>query len=178
MSDEMNRDRGSVGVGDQSGEQGGLPHAPGITAPEFRSAGFWIRAAALIIDIIIINVLTMPVSRLFEPDATDVAGLEVSGYLRQAWPGILLGFLFNFLYYGFFYTKMGATPGKLALGIQVTKDGSGRYLTWGETFIRQIPGQLVSSVLLGIGYLMVAFRSDRKALHDLIVKSRVVYKKK
>jgi len=30
---------------------------------------------------------------------------------------------------------------------------------------------------LGIGYLMVAFREDKRALHDLIVGTRVIYKR-
>ena len=36
---------------------------------------------------------------------------------------------------------------------------------------------IVSTLTLGVGYLMVAFREDKRSLHDLIVGTRVIYKR-
>jgi uncharacterized RDD family membrane protein YckC len=84
--------------------------------------------------------------------------------------------LAEFLYSGYFYSSHLATPGKMIFGIQVIKD-SGAKLEFLEAGLRDSVGKFVSSVILGIGYLMAFFRSDRRALHDLMFKTRVVEKK-
>jgi uncharacterized RDD family membrane protein YckC len=36
---------------------------------------------------------------------------------------------------------------------------------------------LVSRLILGIGYLLVVFRADKRALHDLMAGTRVVFRR-
>jgi uncharacterized RDD family membrane protein YckC len=56
----------------------------------------------------------------------------------------------------------------------VNVDGSKiGYLT---AFLRVL-ASILSVLTLGIGYLMVAFREDKRALHDLLVGTRVIYKR-
>jgi uncharacterized RDD family membrane protein YckC len=55
------------------------------------------------------------------------------------------------------------TPGWLA---------EGGPLTIGCAVVRQLASAL-SSAILGIGYVMVGLRRDRRALHDLIAGTRV-----
>ena len=86
----------------------------------------------------------------------------------------LFGHLFNFVYTTFFLWKFQATPGKMALGIKViTADGDqlsflrcvGRYF-----------GEIISGMILYIGYIIAAFDPEKRALHDHMCATRVVKK--
>jgi uncharacterized RDD family membrane protein YckC len=45
-------------------------------------------------------------------------------------------------------------------------------LSFGQAALRHL-GSWLSAVILGIGYLVAAFRADKRALHDLIAGTRV-----
>jgi uncharacterized RDD family membrane protein YckC len=76
-------------------------------------------------------------------------------------------------YVVFFTGYCGQTPGKMALRIKVIRtDGSP--LSYGRAFLREVPGKFISSILLGIGYLMVAFDGQKQGLHDKIADSYVI----
>jgi uncharacterized RDD family membrane protein YckC len=70
--------------------------------------------------------------------------------------------------------KCGATPGKMALKIKVVAADGGRVSYWraaGRYFAR-----LLSAVTLMIGYVMAAFDTQKRVLHDRICKTRVITK--
>ena len=50
----------------------------------------------------------------------------------------------------------------------------GSQLTYGRAAKREVLGKFVSSILLGIGYLMVAFDSQKQGLHDKIADTYVI----
>jgi uncharacterized RDD family membrane protein YckC len=77
-------------------------------------------------------------------------------------------------YYVFFVGKYGATPGKMACGLRIVLADGGK-LTYGRATGRFF-AEWVSSMILGIGYLMVAFDDEKRSLHDRIVGTRVVHK--
>ena len=61
----------------------------------------------------------------------------------------------------------------MALRIKVIMtDGS--EITYGKAAMREILGKFVSGILLGIGYLMVAFDSQKQGLHDKIANTYVI----
>src|SRR5207249_1882871 len=65
----------------------------------------------------------------------------------------------------------GATLGKMAINARIVqKDGS--KLGFGRAWLRWA-GTVVSRLTLGIGYLMIALREDKRALHDLMAGTRV-----
>ena len=78
-----------------------------------------------------------------------------------------------------FYTVLlngwfGATVGKLGLGARIVNlDGSPIGL--GKALLRWF-ATIASNLTFGIGYLMVAFRKDKRALHDLLAATKVVRK--
>jgi uncharacterized RDD family membrane protein YckC len=75
----------------------------------------------------------------------------------------------------FFLGKYGATPGKMACKIRVVT-GEGDSITYGRAAGRAFAERL-SGLICYIGYLMVAFDSSQKrALHDRICNTRVIYK--
>jgi uncharacterized RDD family membrane protein YckC len=77
--------------------------------------------------------------------------------------------LYNMLLNGTF----GATIGKMAVGARIIRDDGAR-LSYGRALLRALAGQL-TEVFFYLGYLWVAFRPDRRGMHDFIAGTRVVY---
>ena len=85
--------------------------------------------------------------------------------------GAFLGLAVNIVYIVGFWASSGATPGKMVFGLRVvTADGAPIGLR--EAALRYI-GYWVNAFTLGIGYLFIAFRKDKRGLHDLIAGTSV-----
>ena len=69
-------------------------------------------------------------------------------------------------------SRRQATLGKMALGIRVT-DLDGRRVSFARASGRWF-GKILSSLIFGIGYLMVAFTEKKQGLHDMIAGTRVM----
>ncbi len=69
----------------------------------------------------------------------------------------------------------GATPGKRLLGIHVVDAKSLGEINNKQAIIRYI-GYIVSSLPLGFGFLMVAFHKEKRALHDILADTVVIYR--
>ncbi len=139
--------------------------------PTFRYGGFWIRFAARFLDGLILQPVSLLINMLM---LGSVFGNPNAGAGTQA-GAILLGTLIGFGYSIFFLGRFGATPGKMVAGLRVVReDGSplGYGLATGRVF-----ADLVSALTLGIGYLIAAFDVEKRALHDRICNTRVIYKK-
>jgi uncharacterized RDD family membrane protein YckC len=147
-----------------------------LNTGELRYAGFWIRFAAKIIDGLIIGV---PLAIVFVIFMVIFMGTGPSSR-ESVLPGIItpllqIGFFgIQMAYEIFFLGKYGATPGKMACSIKVvTADG-------GSIRYGRATGRFFSEILSGmtcyIGYIIVAFDGQKRALHDYICNTRVVYK--
>ena len=96
---------------------------------------------------------------------TAIAGLGVT---------LLVQFLIGLCYAVFFLGRFAATPGKMACGLLVVRaDGSA--LTYPRAAGRHF-ADMLSGITLCIGYLIAAFDLEKRALHDHICDTRVVYK--
>jgi uncharacterized RDD family membrane protein YckC len=147
-------------------------------------AGFWIRVLAWLIDVIIMTIVqglvqyTILGSFLhpgmrygrFEPGMRpeEILG-PMMGMIGMAW---LISKAVNSCYEGFFVNKLGATPGKMALGLKVVRP-DGRMVDLGRAFGRYF-AKILSAIILGIGYIMVGFDSEKRGLHDMICDTRVI----
>ena len=117
-------------------------------------AGFWIRFFALIIDSIVLSILYFA--------AGFIIGDIFLIYVLITW----------FYFAGMESSVKQATLGKMALGIVVTNlDGS--RINFIRATVRYF-AQFLSTIILFIGYLMVAFTSKKQGLHDLIAGTLVV----
>ncbi|MDX9709761.1 MAG: RDD family protein, partial [Trichloromonas sp.] len=85
----------------------------------------------------------------------------------------LFGALVGLTYSVFFTGYCGQTPGKMALRIKVIR-ATGEEIGYGRAFVREVPGKFLSGILLGIGYLMAAFDSQKQGLHDRIADTYVI----
>jgi uncharacterized RDD family membrane protein YckC len=137
-----------------------------------RYAGFWLRLGALIVDAIILGIINFLLSLVIGGGMTvDPADPQALGPALGAANGI--GFLINIAY----FTLMEggprqATLGKSLLGLKVT-DMDGNPIGYGKALLRNI-AKIVSSLILGIGYIMAAFTARKQALHDMIASCLVV----
>jgi uncharacterized RDD family membrane protein YckC len=64
-----------------------------------------------------------------------------------------------------------ATLGKMALKIYVT-DLQGRRISFGQATGRYF-GKILSTLILGIGYMMAGFTAQKQALHDMMASTLV-----
>jgi uncharacterized RDD family membrane protein YckC len=161
--------------------EGFVPFATTAAGPR-RYAGFWIRVAAKIIDSLIIGIPIMIIyfggALMFgvgigtgaaTPDmATMLASMGVQALAQ------VLGILLGGAYTVFFVAKYAATPGKMALGLRVVM-ADGRRLSVGRAIGRYF-AEMVSGIACYVGYIMVGFDDQKRALHDRMCDTRVVYK--
>lgn len=123
--------------------------------------GFWIRFGAAIIDAVVISLISFAflyivILRLY---------------------GIGLGSVFwiflPWLYYWLFTGLKGQTPGKMAVGIRVIKaDGSIPGL--GIAALREIPGKILSTVAIYLGFLWIIWDRQKQGWHDKIANTYVL----
>jgi len=71
-----------------------------------------------------------------------------------------------------FVYKLGATPGKMALGLKVIRPGGGP-VGLGRAVGRYF-GKMLSAMALFIGYIIVGFDSEKRGMHDMICDTRVI----
>jgi uncharacterized RDD family membrane protein YckC len=146
--------------------------AQGKPSPgDMRYAGFGIRFGAKILDGLILWVVSLLISfaaGMAIPKTSPQVALASSVLL------LILQIAIAAAYSGYFLGVQRATPGKMACGLEVLTSsgdqisvlrGIGRYFAEG-----------LSSLILLIGYLMVLFDDEKRALHDRICDTRVVYK--
>jgi uncharacterized RDD family membrane protein YckC len=126
-----------------------------INAVEY--AGFWIRFLAVFIDGLILIIPNIVISAIA---AGDIGAVFV------------LQFLLNAAYVVGFWTANGATPGKMLMGLQITRRDGGE-ISAGTAIARYL-GYFLSSITLGIGYLMIAFSREKRGLHDRVADTIVI----
>ncbi len=136
-------------------------------------APFFIRFVATFVDGLIIGVATTMINVLVLLLA-KLVGMPVLGAVMT----YAVQFLCIFLYYGKFYSERGASPGKQLFNLRIEMADTGENPTKMNAFVRETFGKFVSAIILMIGFFMAAFRSDGRALHDLMAGTRVVRIKK
>ena len=70
--------------------------------------------------------------------------------------------------------RFGATVGKMAIGAKITMlDGSP--IGYNRALLRWLAARL--SDIFFFGYILIALRRDKRALHDLLAGTKVVFKR-
>lgn len=128
-------------------------------------AGFWIRVVATLLDVIIIGIPTAIILLLFfGPLLEDNLVAQFFGWIIVSGTIVYLWVNWN-----------GRTPGKKLMGIKIVSFPDNEPLTYEKALLRCIIGYTLSGLTIGLGYIMVAFRDDKRGLHDLIAKTCVIY---
>jgi uncharacterized RDD family membrane protein YckC len=137
--------------------------------------GFWIRVVAAIIDAIILRVVVAPVGMIF--GGLGMAGM-MSGIphrgLRILGGGVTIILLIfgSWLYEAFMESSSyQATLGKMIFGMKVT-DLNGNRISFERATGRHF-AKWLSTMILGIGYIMVGLTDRKQGLHDLLAGTLV-----
>ena len=157
-------------------------------------AGFLIRALAFITDNFILGIIggivlfVLTQAGIYDLDAIqqatgtylqDPMSAESMNKLMEA-PrmGSLLSIwsVIQAIYFIVFHAVFSATPGKMLLHIHV-ETVEGNKLTWGASIARYLCSIITqfTLILYGLGYLVVCVDPKRRALHDWIARTFVVF---
>jgi uncharacterized RDD family membrane protein YckC len=136
-------------------------------------AGFWIRFVAMLLDGMILVSAAILVGLLAGMSVEQTLGLEQTAESRALWIQLIqlgMGLTYEVLMIG----KYGATLGKMACRICVVTD-TGAAVSYGRALGRWFAKILGACICL-IGYIIAGFDDQKRALHDHICSTRVVYK--
>jgi uncharacterized RDD family membrane protein YckC len=135
-------------------------------------AGIVTRVAAFGIDVVVAMTLFTLGGAVVEYVLSSVIGRHISLSNAPILSGILL-VLWLLIYFAYPVAVGGRTLGMAFVGLEVvSKDG--RQASGKSAVLRTIFMPL-SIIFLGIGILMILVNRDRRALHDLIAGTSVVY---
>ncbi len=150
-------------------------------------AGFWKRFAAYLIDTVIMGIaaaiiivptiimLGLGVAMTAASEEPHTIVSSIIGALAAYFFVILLVAVGKWLYYALMESSgQQGTLGKMALGIKVT-DLDGKRVSFGRATGRYF-ARIISSLTLGIGYIIAGFTDRKQALHDMIASCLVVNK--
>jgi uncharacterized RDD family membrane protein YckC len=154
-----------------SGSQPSIVSNPVVQSqPQVKYAGFWIRLVALFIDSLVLLIPSIIILFLLGAIGGNAGLTQETSY-----------FLWIFIYsvmvlsYMIFMTyKYQATLGKKVVKIKVFSD-KGNKLTLGQVILREFIGKFLSSIILYIGYIMIAFSKKKQGLHDKVAGTVVIY---
>jgi uncharacterized RDD family membrane protein YckC len=152
-------------------------YAPVRVAGQY--AGFWIRFLAFVIDFFVVGIVVFPVSAVVMAVTGGIArtmGGDVP--FRAFWVlGVFVRAVFNTIVNWIYEAALEssskqATLGKMALGLKVT-DVYGNRISFARATGRHF-AKYLSGIILGIGYIMIAFSERKQGLHDMIAGTLVV----
>jgi uncharacterized RDD family membrane protein YckC len=147
------------------------------TRPAMIYGGFWIRFLAKFLDQIILMVANYIVQFVFililgfgfgMDDAPSPA--SITGFVLM----MIIQFAIPALYNTWFVGRYAATPGKMACGLIIVTPEGGR-VSYPRALARYF-AEILSGMILLIGYIMAAFDDEKRTLHDRICDTRVTRK--
>ncbi len=148
-------------------------------------AGFWVRFAAFLIDSLIVGVLTL-VARLVLAagfwffELFEVNPLDIKVLFTYTWRDIIL-YLPGAAYYIICTYCAGTTAGKRLFNLRVvssSETGEEEKLRLFDVVYRETIGKFLSGVILNIGYIIAGIDSEKRAVHDFLCDTRVIYAKR
>lgn len=150
--------------------------APAVTATLAGQpkAGFWLRLVAALADSLLVTIIQFILSFLLLLILGQTGGAP-NPDIMELMSGLTLCFstLTGLVYYIFFTGYCGQTPGKMVLRIKVIRT-NGEEMSYARAFLREVIGKFISGIVLGLGYLWVAFDPGKQGWHDKIAKTYVV----
>jgi len=160
--------------------------AAGASPLGWHYGGFWIRFGARMIDGFVLGAPLLILAAVLIPNLLRAQGNAsnpaIAGFAAFSLTFFLIYFLLVICYEVVLLRYRGATLGKMACGLKVVRsDGSS--LGWGVSIGRFVMWNVVTSgipylnfVLMLISGIMAGTDSEKRALHDRVCDTRVVYK--
>ena len=103
-----------------------------------------------------------------------IVGIISSVLFPFAWVGTFLSAILLLCVYHWLFTGLkGQTPGKMVFRIKVV-DAQGNQPTLKVAALREVLGKLISTVVLCVGFLWIAFDDSKQGWHDKIANTYVI----
>ena len=139
-------------------------------------AGFWERFAAKFLDGLIQGVINTALGAVINIALFALGGRGENASLAIVIFSQLFQLALAAAYTTFFVGKYGATPGKMALKLQVVTSDGGE-VSYARALGRYF-AEWLSGITLTIGYLISIWDDEKRTLHDRICDTRVIKKKR
>lgn len=137
----------------------------------YQYAGFWVRLAASIVDTLLSLLITIPLMVTYYGLDTYWQAAQEGEFLGLG--EIIISWLFPVVATLWFWIKMQATPGKILFSLKVLDEKTGQPLTLSQSVIRYL-GYFVSTLVLFLGFIWIAFDAKKQGWHDKMAGSVVV----
>jgi len=137
-------------------------------------AGFWWRFLAYVIDTLISSCIFFPLGALLGVAIVASGEDPSSPQMLAARLGINgISLVATWLYFAIAESSSWqGTVGKKVLGLRVT-DVNGSQINFGKATGRHF-GKIISGLILGIGFVMIAFTEQKQGLHDMMAGTLVL----
>ena len=146
--------------------------------------GFWIRFGARMIDSLVMGVPLLILFAALIPNLMRVGNQSPSpAFAAFTLSFFLIYFLIVIFYEVLLLRYQGATLGKMACGLKVVRP-DGRSLGWGVSFgrffmwnVATIGIPYLNMILMLVSGIMAGTDQEKRALHDRVCDTRVIYKR-
>lgn len=139
------------------------------TAPlELQYVGFWLRAWATLLDLLLFSLWTLPLMYAVYGDALWTDPQPVMGAAD-----VVINWVLPTVAVITFWRKQQATLGKMAIGARIVDARTGQTPSTRQDIVRY-GGYLLSLLPLGLGYWWIAFDSRKQGFHDKLAGTVVV----
>jgi uncharacterized RDD family membrane protein YckC len=152
-----------------------IPSKPPAVARESyqgRYAGFASRFMSFVVDIIVITAIFLIVLAAIWFSAKILTGTSINFSRGDVW--VLIGYvIWAFIYFARSWGASGRTAGMAIFGVQVVREDGGD-VSERRAALRTLVFPL-SFLVLGLGFLGIVVGHRRRALHDVIAGTTVIY---
>lgn len=153
-----------------------IDSAPIIAGPQARQAGFWIRLAAWVVDLVFLFLTTIALTLVAL--ITIYLGGQLGGEINDqvialaGYSSAAIVTLSGVMYFTIFVGSCGQTPGKMLFRLKIVQV-DGQEMTYGRALLRSLYWML-SLLLVGIGFLIIALTRQKRGLHDILAGTSVI----
>lgn len=150
------------------------PRPPVVARESFQGhyAGFASRFFSFVVDIVIITAIFLLVLAAISFAKTVLTGKAFDFHRGDIWV-IIAYAVWSFIYFARSWGANGRTAGMALFGVQVVRDDGGD-VSERRAALRMLVFPL-SFLFLGLGFLGIVFGDRRRALHDVIAGTTVIY---
>ncbi len=134
-------------------------------APGVVFAGPGARLVAYIVDVIIVSLVIVLLTIVGVALAVTIPLLAVLPFVAVV--------VIPLVYFPYYWSSSGQTPGMKMMGIRVVRDRDGGPVTGGQAVLRLL-GYWVSGFVFYLGYVWIFIDKRKRGWHDLIAGTVVV----
>lgn len=153
-------------------------HYNKVETLEVMHGGFIVRLAAFMIDSLIIGAFSLMIKLPFSVIALFVTEpFYLQNFLFHFSILDVLLYLIGVIYFVAFTYCTSTTIGKRIMNLRVIST-TGHELNLLQVIYRETVGKYLSAVIFSIGYLLIIVDKEKKALHDRLADTKVIYSKR